>query len=166
MTSVARSSFKEKLIIFSVFLFLFLLESSSLWNSFSLRPHFLLIGIYFVGLYRPFWLSFLGLLILGILRDIHFDFPLGQSSFLYLAVNALIEWHPRLFSNRNLLLDWLIFAGMAILSVFYQEIILKILAHKEGLLHIFLKEALLTIIFYPLVAWSISQLTEFQSVHE
>lgn len=146
--------------IFLCFFLFFISETLSLWNALRWRPHFLLIAIYYIALYKASNAPVIPLFILGLLRDGYFGYPMGQSSFIYLLIFFMGKGHRSLFKVPSILSDWAGFACMTIIAGSLQWLISGLLQDiwvHPGRLFI---GALLTSALYPVGTWVVQHLVQ------
>lgn len=145
------------------FLLLFIMEALSFWGGLTWRPHFLLMAIYYGALYQSSRISMLSLVIIGLLRDGYFGFPLGQGSLIYVLTFVILERQRLLlqWQGGSIIWDWLGFAIVAsmtgslhwLIMCWFQKSYLPFLPQ--------LINVVMTSLFYPGGAWVIQWVSRF-----
>jgi rod shape-determining protein MreD len=153
------SSYWQKTLMSCFFLLLFVVEALSFWGALGWRPHFLLMAVYYGALYQPSRVSVLSLVVVGLLRDGYFGFPLGQGSLIYVLTFVIIERQRLLWQERSILWDWLGFAVVASLAAGLHWLIVSWFQKSYPPFMPQLVNALLTSLFYPGGAWVIQHVS-------
>lgn len=154
----ARRQDWQKVSIALCFLLLLIIEALSFWNPLHSRPHLLLIGVYYIALYRASQIPILTLFLLSLLRDGYFGVPLGQSSLIYFLVFFLAKGQRSMLKTPHILIDWLGFTLISLITGLLQAFILTMFQDVGIQPQKILKGVLLTSAFYPLGTWALQYL--------
>lgn len=140
-------------VLITVFLILIVSTPMRLPGFASVAPQLPLIAVYYWAIYRPDllrpWMAFL----LGAVADMIAGTPLGVTSLVFLAIQAVADSQRRVLGRSFLMAWWgfvLIAAGaMAIEWVMCSVVLVTVLPVKALAF-----QYLMTLTFYPLLAWA------------
>jgi rod shape-determining protein MreD len=152
------ASYWQKITMSCFLLLLFVVEALSFWGTLAWRPHFLLMAIYYGALYQPSRISVLSLVVVGLLRDGYFGFPLGQGSLIYMLTFIIIERQRVLWQERSILWDWLGFAVISSLATGLHWLILSCFQNDPPFMPQ-LVNIVLTSLLYPGCAWIVQHVS-------
>lgn len=116
-------------------------------------PVVTLMAVYYWSIYRPDLMPPAAAFFVGLVQDTLAGMPLGMTSLVLLAVHAVVVSQRRFFHGKTFLVEWwsfmvvspaAIFASWAIASVYYGSFVS---VRSLGF------QLLLTIAFYPCMAW-------------
>jgi rod shape-determining protein MreD len=131
-------------------LFLFLMVSLlPLWATLGVSPNFLSSLIYLWTVYRPDLSSRRLYIILGLVRDGLFGYPLGVSVFEILLIVSITNFLRRYIVGRSY---WVVFLGYSLFSILSYSLIWCILSWVKGTLltyEVVLRSVLLNLFAYP-----------------
>ncbi len=158
--------FRQTLPALLILLILFLgLVVNDIWNEIS--PWFILIAIWFWGLYRadliPVWFVFL----IGLLSDFYSgNIPYGTHPAILVLAYAILLPQRRFIISQNFLMQWFLFCLFAIFCYFLRFVIVFLFtfsayAYKENMLSLFV-----ILMLYPLFYRFFSLCYNFVSTYD
>ncbi|MDX9861562.1 MAG: rod shape-determining protein MreD [Rhodospirillales bacterium] len=116
-------------------------------------PLFALIAVHHWAIYEPQLMPAYAVFVVGVLQDMLSGVPLGLNTLVFLVVYGAVVWQRRFFVGKSFFITWLGFAvvgaaamalSWALMSAFHLALVdPRALAYQY----------LLTIGFFPLVAW-------------
>jgi rod shape-determining protein MreD len=139
---------------FVITLFLILIVSTPmrLPGFASIAPQLPLIAVYYWAIYRPDLLRPWAVFLLGAIADIIAGTPLGVSSLIFLAIQAVADSQRRILGRSFLMAMWgfaLTAAGAMVVEWVMSSVVLVTVLPVKALLF----QYAMTMIFYPLLAW-------------
>ncbi|HEY1722873.1 MAG TPA: rod shape-determining protein MreD [Magnetospirillaceae bacterium] len=139
-------------IVITLFLILIVSTPMRLPGFASIAPQLPLIAVYYWAIFRPDllrpWVAFL----LGAVADIISGTPLGVSSLVFLAIQAVADSQRRVLGRSFLMAMWgfiLIAAGAMAVEWIMSSLVLVTVLPIKALIF----QYLMTLTFYPLLAW-------------
>ncbi len=139
---------------FIVTLFLILVVSTPmrLPGFASIAPQLPLIAVYYWAIYRPDLLRPWAAFGLGAIADMIAGTPLGVSSLVFLAIQAVADSQRRILGRSFLMAMWgftLTAAGAMVVEWIMSSVVLVTVLPVKALVF----QYVMTLIFYPLLAW-------------
>jgi rod shape-determining protein MreD len=92
---------------FNIILFFLSLINFSLPLSGEVRPHFLIMMIYFWTIHRPTLMSPFFVFVLGLFYDLFLGYPVGFHSVVFLAVQWVLKTQRLFFMGQTYLVQWI-----------------------------------------------------------
>ena len=139
---------------FLAFLFLLLavcLSMLPLWQNIGVQPALFLIALYHWSVYRSDLLSVEQLVLISLIQDGIYAYPLGFSALRILICYALLMTQKRILSHQRFLWAWGGFSLFALLDILVYAILLSCVKREwTGFLPL-MPAMLMTIGLYPLV---------------
>jgi rod shape-determining protein MreD len=116
-------------------------------------PLFALIAVHHWATYQPELMPAYAVFFIGVLQDMLSGVPLGLNTVVFLTVYGAVVWQRRFFVGKSFLIAWLGFAvvgaGAMALSWVLMSAFHLTLVDPRALLY----QYLLTLGFFPLLAW-------------
>lgn len=116
-------------------------------------PVFALIAVHHWAIYEPELMPAYAVFLIGVLQDMLSGVPLGVNALVFLAVYGAVVWQRRFFVGKSFMITWLGFAvvgaGAMALSWLLVSAIHLIVVDPRALVY----QYLLTLGFFPLLAW-------------
>jgi len=117
-------------------------------------PLFALIAVHHWAIYQPELMPAYAVFVIGLLQDMLSGVPLGLNTVVFLAVYGAVLWQRRFFVGKSFIITWLGFAvvggGAMALSWILVSAYHLALVDPRALLY----QYLLTLGFFPLLAWA------------
>jgi rod shape-determining protein MreD len=129
----------------------------------QIMPLFVLINIYYWGVYYPGVMPYGFLFVLGLLQDTLERLPLGVSSFVYMAFAFLLVLQRRVFGKMIFSTVWLGFITLSLIAVILMWAILSIYTLRWLPLAPPLLQWLMTCLSYPLIHMLLTRI--YQRIH-
>ena len=121
-------------------------------------PNLVLIVVFYWSNYRPLQMPLGGAALIGIFLDLWLAVPLGLNMLLAISTRVFVMEQLRHITGRNPFVQWAIFA-MLIVGLSVISWVLVSFVFREFIAFIpVMKQALLTIFIYPLVAMILSRI--------
>lgn len=116
-------------------------------------PLFALIAVHHWATYQPELMPAYAVFAIGVLQDMLSGVPLGLNTLVFLAVYGAVVWQRRFFVGKSFAITWLGFAvvgaGAMVASWILMSAFHLTLVDPRALLY----QYLLTLGFFPLLAW-------------
>lgn len=116
-------------------------------------PLLALIAIHHWAIYQPELMPAYAVFLVGVFQDLLSGVPLGVNTFIFLAVYGAVVWQRRFFVGKSFLITWLGFAVVCAAAMMLSWILISVLhltlVNAEALVY----QYLLTLGFFPLLAW-------------
>jgi rod shape-determining protein MreD len=123
-----------------------------LWHLSQVRPAFLLMGIYYWGVFRPGTLTPLAAFLIGLLLDLLYACPPGLNALNFVCVQWLTGAQRKFLSSQTFIVLWMCFLLTAAASALFQWAAMSLFAWSFMPVKPVLAGALLTWLFFPLAA--------------
>lgn len=121
-------------------------------------PHLVLMTIFYWTNYRPMQMTLGGAALIGIFLDLWLAVPLGLNMLLAISTRVFVMEQLRHLRGRSPFVQWAIFAILIVgLSVISWALVSFVYREFIAFLPV-LKQALLTIFIYPIVAMLLSRI--------
>ena len=121
-------------------------------------PHLVLITIFYWSYHRPLQMPLGGVAVIGLFLDLWLAVPLGLNMLLALMVRVFVMAQLRHLRGRSAFVQWAIFAMMiAGMSIVAWIVVSFVFREFIDILPV-LKQALLTVFFYPLITMMLNRI--------
>ncbi|MEI7669198.1 MAG: rod shape-determining protein MreD [Pseudomonadota bacterium] len=127
------------------------LASSRFSGSYQIMPSFVIISIYYFGIFIPSSLSYIFLFILGIIEDSFIGAPLGISALGNIILRLIITRNLRFFHDISFNFIWLVFVILSSFLALFNATFISIYNTHLASLDINLMQLLVTWLTYPLI---------------
>lgn len=141
----------QQALILIFFLGLLMANLLPAWSLLGVAPNFMSVLVYLWTVYRPDLTSRQLYIILGLIRDGLFGYPLGVSVFEILLIVSITNLLRRYVLGKSY---WVIFLGYGIFSILSHSLIWGILSWVKATIlpyEVALKTTLLNLLIYPLM---------------
>jgi len=151
------NAWKRRLLMFVSLVFAVCITILPLWQKIGVQPTLLLILLYHCSVYRPDLLSIDQLVLISLIQDGVYAYPLGFSALRLLICYALLMAQTRILSHQRFLWAWGGFGIFALLDAFIYAILLSCIKHEWADMLPLIPGILMTISLYPPVIWVINR---------
>ena len=119
----------------------------------TVMPLLPLMAVYHCAVFRPRLLPAYAVFLIGILQDILTGAPVGVNAFVFLLVYGAVLSQKRFFTGRSFLILWLGFALIAACATALNWMAVSLLSVTVVEIRTAVFQYLLTLGFFPAVAW-------------
>jgi rod shape-determining protein MreD len=155
--SVLWQTWKRRLFVFSFLILVLCLTVLPIWEKIGMQPMLLLIIVYHWSVYRPDLLPFEQLVLLSLILDGVYAYPLGFSALRLLGLYTLLMTQKRILSYQRFHWVWAGFAVFVMVDAMIYGILLSCVKQEwTGILPL-LPGSLLTIALYPPIVWVLNR---------
>ena len=116
-------------------------------------PLLALIAIHHWAIYQPDLMPVYAVFVIGVFQDLLSGVPLGINTLVFLAVYGAVVWQRRFFVGKSFMITWLGFAVVSAAAMMVSWILISALqltlVNPQALVY----QYLLTLGFFPLLAW-------------
>jgi rod shape-determining protein MreD len=155
--SVLWQTCKRRLFVFSFLILVLCLTVLPIWEKIGMQPMLLLIIVYHWSVYRPDLLPFEQLVLLSLILDGVYAYPLGFSALRLLGLYTLLMTQKRILSYQRFHWVWAGFAVFVMVDAMIYGILLSCVKQEwTGILPL-LPGSLLTIALYPPIVWVLNR---------
>jgi rod shape-determining protein MreD len=119
----------------------------------AVAPLLPLIGVYYWAIFRPELLPSSAAFAVGLVNDVVAGTPIGTSSLVYLMARVMTVSQRRFFLGKPFLLVWCGFALVCGGAILLQWGLVSMVFGRMLGLRAVLVELVMTVSFYPLLAW-------------
>ncbi|MBM3468089.1 MAG: hypothetical protein FJX71_01500 [Alphaproteobacteria bacterium] len=156
--STSKKVWKHRLLIFIFLVSVVCLNILPVWQSLGVQPVLLLIVLYHCALYRPDLLSVEQLVLISLILDGIYAYPLGFSAVRLLTEYTLLLTQRKILGHQNFLWVWGGFCLFALIDgLLYSILISCVKSQWTGIFPI-IPSILLTIGLYPLLTWALNRI--------
>jgi len=160
--SLVWRTWKRRLLTFLVLLAALCLTLLPLWQTIGLQPMVLLIVVYYWTIHRPDLLTAEQLVLISLLQDGLYAYPLGFSALRLLVGYALLITQRRTLNHQRFLWIWGGFSVFCLVDALVYTILLSCVKQEwVGILPL-LPGILITSSLYPLSVFTINYLVKKQ----
>lgn len=150
-------TWKRRFLVFSYLVIALCITILPIWQKVGAQPTLLLIILYYWTLYRPDLLHIEQLVLISLIQDGLFAYPLGFSALRLLINYALLLTQKRILCQQRFLWIWGGFGIFAIIDSLIFAILLSAAKHEWVGVLPFMPGLLMTISIYPLAIWLINR---------
>lgn len=153
---------------FTLSAFFLSVEALDFWVKVGIRPFLFLTLVYTSLIYSLPFLNIFSLLLLGLLKDGYYDYPLGYSNCQLIVLYLLLIRQKKSQILSNLAISWGYFALFLIIACSMHVISLLSLGHHPIPITGLLYDGLITLSLFPLIArgifWLYQPLKKAQTI--
>lgn len=121
-------------------------------------PNLAIVSVFYWALYRPLQMPSGGAVLIGFFLDLWLDVPLGLNALLMVLVRVFILSQLRYLRGRSTFVHWFIFGGLVFALYGIAWVITSIISGVFIPLEPIIKQILMTIIAFPVVAFIFHQI--------
>jgi rod shape-determining protein MreD len=155
--SILLNAWKRRFIVFSFLITVICVTVFPFWQKIGIQPNLLLIIIYYWSLYRTDLLPIEQLVLISLILDGIYAYPLGFSALRLLSAYSLLMTQKRIISHQRFHWVWGGFSVFVIIDAFIYAILLSCVKDVwTGILPL-VPGMLLTVGLYPLAVWGINR---------
>lgn len=155
--SVLWQTWKHRFIVFFFLITVMCVSILPIWQKIGIQPTLLLIIIYHWSLYRSDLLPIEQLVLISLILDGIYAYPLGFSALRLLIPYSLLMTQKRIISQQRFHWVWGGFGVFVIIDAFIYAILLSCVKDEwTGILPL-IPGMLLTLGLYPLAVWGINR---------
>lgn len=155
--SVVWQTWKRRFIVFSFLIAVLCLTVLPIWQKIGIQPTLLLIILYHWSLYRADLLPVEQLVLISLILDGIYAYPLGFSALRLLIVYSLLMTQKRILSHQRFHWVWGGFSIFVIIDAHIYAILLSCVKHEwTGILPL-IPGVMLTVGLYPLAVWGLNR---------
>jgi len=147
------NAWKRRLLVFVSLVSAVCITILPLWQKIGVQPTLLLILLYHCSVYRPDLLSIDQLVLVSLIEDGIYAYPLGFSALRLLICYALLMTQTRILSHQRFLWVWGGFGIFALLDALIYATLLSFTKHEWADMLPLIPGILMTISLYPPVIW-------------
>lgn len=155
--SVLWQTWKRRIFVFSFLVLVLCITMFPIWQKIGMQPLLLLIIVYQWSLYRSDLISIEQLVLISLILDGIYAYPLGFSAVRLLGIYTLLLTQKRILSHQRFPWVW---AGFAVFvgadALIYGILLSCVKGEWVGLLPL-IPGAILTITLYPPVVWGLNR---------
>lgn len=146
-------AWKRRLLVFMFLTGVVCLAMIPLWQQIGIQPNLLLIILYYWCLYRPGLLSVEQLVLISLIQDGIYAYPLGFSALRLLVAYALLMTQKRILAQQRFLWVWGGFSLFVVLDALIYATLLSFVRKEWPAILSLIPGMLLTAGVYPLIVW-------------
>lgn len=150
-------TWKRRIFVSLFLVFVLCISLFPIWQKLGMQPTLILIIIYHWTIYRSDLISIEQLVLLSLLLDGVYAFPLGFSALRLLGIYTLLLTQKRILSHQRFHWVWVGFSLFVMVDAIFYGILLSFVKQEWVGIFPLLPGSSLTIILYPSMVWALNR---------
>ena len=151
--TMAWQTWKRRFLVFLFLISIIFLTILPMWNKIGVQPTLLLIIFYHWSIYRSDLLPLEQLVLLSLILDGLYAYPLGFSALRLLIDYTILITQRRILGHQRFHWVWVGFAVFVMVDAIVFGVLLSIVRHEWLSIFSLIPSMIFTICLYPLIVW-------------